>query len=186
MSAVIKTSIFLILCVIVSSSSNLKSSSFNVNSGQFKAVGNCHSRACQPVDKGGIISGTSKEYETIAEGVKVYRIFTDPKTEGKAGKYGSWWSLTMPSGSKANYMTQNAICPEFNNMTHLVECVLKKGVRLSIGPTQSIKCEKGKIAQNPKVLQAYIESVYGKDDATIIGKDGPFVKCGTVSKTPLS
>ena len=186
MSAVIRASIFLILCVIVSSSSNLKSSSFNVNTNLFKVVGKCHERACQPADKGGIISATSNEYETIKTDVLVYRIFTDPKTEGKAGKYGAWWSLTKPSGSKANYMTQNAICPEFNNMTHFIVCALKKGVRVSIGPTQSIQCAKSIIAQNPKVMQVYIASVFGKTDDTIFGKDGPFVKCQKVEKSPLS
>ncbi len=143
--------------------------------------------ACLPSEKGGIIPSSSMQYEVVANNVKVYRIFTDPVTQGKARKYSSWWTLTAPSGSKSNYMSENAICPEYNNMTHLVVCELKRGVKVSIGSTQSVKCGDGKvIKQNLKVMQAYIDTAFGKDDKTIIDKDGPFARCEPVRKSPLN
>jgi hypothetical protein len=186
MSAMIKTSIFLILCVIVSSSSNLKSKLFNVDRNQFKEAGVCNARACLAAEKGGIIPNISKQYEATASNIRVFRIFTDPAVKGKASKYGSWWSLTNPTGRKTEYMRNNAICTEWNDMTHLVVCELKRGVKVSVGPTQSSKCGNGSvIPQNPRVMQVYIESAYGKDDRTIVGTDGPFTRCHTVVKSPL-
>lgn len=186
MSAMIKTSIFLILCVIVSSSSNLKSKLFNFDKSQMKESGSCHPKACLPAEKGGIIPSNSKQYEVTGFNVKVYRIFTDPVVQGLAKKYGAWWSLNAPFGKKADYMTNNAICEEWNKMTHLVVCELRKGVKISVGPTQSIKCPNGKIIpQNRNNMQVYVEGTYQKDDKTIVAKDGPFVKCESVRPSPL-
>jgi len=188
MSAMIKTSIFLILCVIVSSSSNLKSKLLNIDKdNRFKRSGACHARACSPAEKGGIIPGSSFEYRADKANIKVYRIFTDPLAKGKASKYGSWWSLSNPSGKKSDYMTRNAICPEWNDMTHLVVCELKVGTLVSVGPTQSAKCPNGSvIRQNMQNLQVYIEKAYGIDDTKVKGPASPFLRCETVTKSPLS
>lgn len=186
MSAVIKLSLFLILWVIVSSSAILQYRLSNVNPGHFKEVGKCHQRACLPNERGGIIPHVSKEYQVIASNVKVYRIFTHPVTQGKAMKFSSWWTLRAPSGSKSKYMKEHAICPEYNNMTHLVVCVLRKGVRVSIGPTQSVRCADGNVIKaNNKAMQIFINSAFGKDDKTIIGRYGPFKRCKPVRKSPL-
>ena len=185
MKVLLITIIFLIF-LIFSHAISLKSRLTQANLGEFKESGLCNEYACHDSEKGGLIPSYSKEYITTTNRTLVFRLFTQPPTKGKAGKYGSWWSLTPPSGSKYTYMTNNAICPEFNDMTDLVVCLLKKNVKVSIGPTQSIKCQDGTlISENLSTYQIFIGDAYGKNDETAVDESGPFDLCMPFGRSPL-
>jgi hypothetical protein len=137
-------------------------------------------------DKGGVINDANcKCYTAKDDGLVLYRMFTQVNNlpvANKAGAISSWVSWQRPTGTKANYMKENAICPEFNDLTHLVTITLKRGQLYCTGLTESIKCAAGNIlAQNRNTFQVYVPGFYGK---TIT--DRTVLVSAVVTTTPLT
>jgi len=174
------------------SSLNIKQIPSSLTKNAKKENGKCNPYACQAAEKGGIQESKTERWITSTAELEVYRLYTvatSPETQGMAKKYGSWWSLTNPKGKKTAYMSDNAICPEFNILNRLVVCKLNPKVELFVGPTQSIKCKDGKVLKANSNLQVYIASGYGLTDTAgpkqATGKSAPFASCKDVA-SPLS
>lgn len=72
-----------------------------------------------------------------SQGITVYRVWNAAKDYTE---YGRWWSLDRPSGTVAQYRTDNAICPEWSDLNQLTVCKIKVGARFVMGPGQSATC----------------------------------------------
>lgn len=87
------------------------------------------------------------------EAVQVYRVYRS----GNPSPYGRWWSLTRPNGSREQYMTANAICPEWGTLDRIISCRLKPGSQIVLGTTQSMSCPESKIDYEMTAdIQVYI------------------------------
>lgn len=103
-----------------------------------------------PKDKGGVCS--AKVFSVIAP-VTLYRIFdaSNPKS-----KFGGWWSLKPPSGTKEDYRSANAICREWSALDRVVSCEIRPGTQVVIGTTQSAQCEDGSKYPQTSVNQVFV------------------------------
>ena len=59
-----------------------------------------------------------------------------------AAKWGSWWSVVPLPGPrmKNDYRESVGVCDAWNDFSMQVECTLKKGTVVAIGPTQAADC----------------------------------------------
>ena len=180
-----KTFIFLALLISISSLNLKKSYSWsNTLTTKAKQIPGalCSSFTCKANEQGGIRVSETRLYNTTSIGLEVYRMYTastDPKHANMAKKFGSWWSLEKPSGTKIAYMTNNAICPEYNFMNRLVVCKLNIGVLLFVGESQSVKCQDKKILGPNKNMQVFIADAFevSKGSLPASGKGSPFASC---------
>ncbi len=148
-------------------------------------IPSCPAYATPGIQKGGVMdTKNTKTYETSKDNLVVYRLFTQPAKSNKAVKIGTWWTFVKPSGKKADYMAKNAICSEFNDMTHMVTCTLNKNQSFCIGPTQSMRCENGDVLPPNFNYQTLIAGAYKKTDNEVIGPGKIFSSC-TVTASPL-
>ena len=72
-------------------------------------------------------------------------------------RYGRWWALSRPSGTKNDYRTDFAICPEWNKLDSLLTCTLTEGARVVIGPGESALCDSGEYGRSDS-LQVFMNS----------------------------
>jgi hypothetical protein len=107
-------------------------------------------KAQMPTGKGGVCSG--KVYSVTAP-VVLYRVFDASKPYTK---FGGWWSLKHPGGSKAEYRAANAICPEWSNLDRLVSCEARPGTQIVLGTTQSAVCADGSTYPKTADIQALV------------------------------
>ncbi|MBS2023375.1 MAG: hypothetical protein JST92_13270 [Deltaproteobacteria bacterium] len=89
---------------------------------------------------------TRADVVVATEDVKVYRAFSkSPFACGitrPAAKWGSWWSVVpLPGASmKEDYRASVGVCSSWNDFSMMVECTLKAGSVVAIGPTQAADC----------------------------------------------
>lgn len=107
-------------------------------------------RAQMPSGKGGVCA--AKVFSVTAP-VTLYRVFDSSKPYTK---YGGWWSLRAPGGSKEDYRVANAICPEWSNLDRLVSCEVRPGTQLVLGTTQSAECGGGVAYAKTAEIQVYV------------------------------
>ena len=100
--------------------------------------------------KGGVCS--AKVYAAVAP-VVLYRVFDASKPHSK---FGSWWSLKAPSGSKADYRAANAICKEWSALDRVISCEVRPGTQVVIGTTQSAECSDGSTYPQTAVNQVFV------------------------------
>lgn len=74
------------------------------------------------------------DYHPTTEPITIYRAYT---TEWN--KMGRWWSFTKPEGDKSVYRRENAICPEWSDLTYVVQCELS--TPYIAGTTSEVQCE---------------------------------------------
>ena len=86
-------------------------------------------------EKGGICAG---KVFTVQGEMRVYRIWDDSKNHTR---FGRWWSLTRPQGSREEYRREYAICPSWSGLNRLTSCDIKAGTTVVIGTTQSAACK---------------------------------------------
>jgi len=82
---------------------------------------------------------TAKVFEVVRP-VTVYRVWNQARHETAMGR---WWSFHLPKGPVAAYRAANAVCPEWSELTIMIECKLKVGARVVVGPGQSADCARG-------------------------------------------
>lgn len=106
--------------------------------------------AQRPSDKGGVCA--ARVFAATAP-VVLYRVFDSswPYT-----KFGSWWSLKRPGGSKAAYRAANAICPEWSNLDRMVSCEIRPGTQVVLGTTQSAQCADGTLYAKTEETQVFV------------------------------
>jgi hypothetical protein len=94
-------------------------------------------KAQLPTGKGGVCS--AKVFSVTAP-VVLYRVFdaSNPRS-----KFGSWWSLKRPGGSRDDYRAANAICKQWSNLNRLISCEVRPGTQIVAGTTQSAECNDG-------------------------------------------
>lgn len=70
----------------------------------------------------------------------VHRLWSGPdrKYNGFPNNFGSWWSAGDFEGSVADYRRHYAICTAWNDLTWAMECTLKAGTTVVVGPGQSV------------------------------------------------
>jgi hypothetical protein len=73
----------------------------------------------------------------VQKPIRVYRVWDSAEPESL---YGSWWSLTPPTGTREQYRADNAICPAWSALNMLSDCLIKTGSKLVTGPGQSARC----------------------------------------------
>lgn len=101
-----------------------------------------------PSNKGGVCEA---KVLAVTAPLTLYRAFDAGKPYTQ---FGGWWSLQPPSGTKAQYRADNAICPEWSPLDKVVACQVRPGSQLVIGTTQSAQCADGSIY--PKTAQTQV------------------------------
>ena len=72
--------------------------------------------------------------------VVLYRVFD---ASNPYSRFGSWWSLKRPSGSRDDYRVAFAICREWSSLDRLISCEVRPGTQIVVGTTQSAECSDG-------------------------------------------
>lgn len=90
---------------------------------------------------------------SVATPLVLYRVFDSANPHSK---FGSWWALSRPTGTKENYRMAYAICPEWSNLDRFVSCEVRPGTELVIGTTQSTFCADGSMLPKTKELQVFV------------------------------
>jgi len=85
--------------------------------------------------------------------VVLYRVF---EAGNPRSKFGSWWSLKRPVGSRDDYRAANAICKEWSNLDRLISCELRPGSQIVVGTTQSAVCNDGATYPKTAEYQVYV------------------------------
>ena len=99
--------------------------------------------------KGGLC--TAKVFQVVRP-LTVYRVWS---RDAPSTRLGRWWSFGLPQGPVESYRAKNAICPEWSELDMLVECKLKVGAEVVVGPGQSADCD-GRDYAASATNQAYV------------------------------
>jgi hypothetical protein len=110
--------------------------------------------------KGGISSGILVR---LTDDMDVYRMWNGPNAGineyGTSNRIGAWWTAERPSGKAKDYRIKNAVCEDWNTLTWVARCTLKKGSIVAVGPTQSTKCKKnGENYSANNTQQIYVDN----------------------------
>lgn len=100
--------------------------------------------------KGGVCSA---RVFSVTAPVVLYRVFDagNPRS-----KFGSWWSLQRPTGSREQYRAANAICKEWSALDRMVSCEVRPGSQIVVGTTQSAVCSDGTTYPKTDTNQVYV------------------------------
>ena len=107
-------------------------------------------KAQYATDKGGVCSG--KVFSVTAP-VVLYRVYDASKPYSK---FGGWWTLKRPSGTREDYRAANAICKEWSALDRLVSCEVRPGTEVVIGTTQSALCSDGSVYPKTAENQVFV------------------------------
>ena len=88
----------------------------------------------------------------VEKEVTVYRVWDAGKSYSR---YGSWWSLALPTGPRDAYQLNNAICPEWSALDTMSACTVKIGSKIVVGPGQSAQCTDA-LLPSSAINQVYI------------------------------
>jgi hypothetical protein len=93
-------------------------------------------KAVGQADKGGLCTGQVFQAKADAS-VILFRAWnsTNPKSQ-----LGSWWAFDKPEGNIADYRKDYEICYEWTPLDMLVQCRVKPGTKIVVGPGQSMQC----------------------------------------------
>lgn len=121
--------------------------------GKVDVVASCNQNCTQEIlenaiaseGKGGISSGILVR---LTDDMDIYRMWNGPRINeyGTSNRIGAWWTAERPSGKAKDYRIKNAVCEDWNDLTWVAKCKLKKGSLVAVGPTQSANC--GKSGEN--------------------------------------
>jgi hypothetical protein len=100
--------------------------------------------------KGGVCA--ARVFAVVAP-VTLFRVFD---ASNPHSKFGSWWSLRRPSGTKDDYRAANAICKEWSSLDRVVACEIRPGTQVVIGTTQSAQCSDGSTYPQTAVNQVFV------------------------------
>jgi hypothetical protein len=89
----------------------------------------------------------------VTDPVRLYRVFDSAHPHSK---FGGWWSLTPPEGSREAYRATFAICPEWSPLDRVVSCEVRPGSVVVVGTTQSAICQDGKVLPKSASLQVFV------------------------------
>lgn len=108
------------------------------------------SKAQMPSGKGGVCS--AKAF-TVTAPLVLYRVFDSAQPYSK---FGGWWSLKRPGGSRAGYRAAYAICPAWSQLDRLVSCEVRPGTQVVLGTTQSAECADGTLYGKTGETQVFV------------------------------
>jgi hypothetical protein len=110
----------------------------------------CPEKVCKWAGMGGIRDGAWYALEGDLP-ILMVRAYSSRERE-----YGHYWSLPRQGTTQSDYRTRYSICPEWNDLSELVRCPLKKFSRVVIGPGQSAACvDRTRLAATP-ALQIWV------------------------------
>jgi len=107
-------------------------------------------RARMPTDKGGVCAA---KVFSISSPIRLYRVFSSGNPHSK---FGSWWTLRQPDGTREDYRAENAICNEWSKLDRVVSCEVRPGSQIVIGTTQSAACSDGSIYPKSATNQVFV------------------------------
>lgn len=87
------------------------------------------------------------------EAVPVWRLYNRADAHSQLGR---WWLLERPAEPVASLRERLAVCPEWSPLDALVECRLRVGARVALGPGQSVQCTGGRHFDASPALQLYV------------------------------
>lgn len=102
--------------------------------------------------KGGLCEGAVYQQDANAAAVTVYRVWDEARPKSRMGR---WWSFSQPQGPVAQYRAENAICPSWSQLSHVVRCQLRPGTQVAVGTGQSASC-----APDPDYPPSPVNQVY--------------------------
>lgn len=94
----------------------------------------------------------AQTYE-VTQTVRVFRIWNSAQS---FSAHGRWWTLTPPGSSREAYRAANAVCPEWSALDRIIECDLRVGTHVALGPGQSVTCEGSVSFPASATLQLYV------------------------------
>lgn len=68
----------------------------------------------------------------------VYRVYDATKPWSMMGR---WWVFEKPEGSKDEFRSNNAVCDEWSDLSHVVQATIKKDAIFFIGSTKRVECK---------------------------------------------
>lgn len=89
----------------------------------------------------------------VTQPIRLYRLYT---AGWPNSKFGGWWAIEKPTGSKASYQSTYAVCPEWNELDRLVVCEVRPGSQIVIGDTQAALCKDGQSLPKTTALQVFV------------------------------
>lgn len=93
-------------------------------------------KAVGQANKGGLCTGQVFQAKADAS-VMLFRAWNSTNTKSQ---WGSWWAFDKPEGKIADYRKDYEICFEWTPLDMLVQCRVKPGTRIVVGPGQSMQC----------------------------------------------
>jgi hypothetical protein len=90
---------------------------------------------------------------SVTSPLVLYRVYdaANPRS-----KFGSWWALEAPSGSREDYRALNAICKEWSSLDRLISCEVRPGSEVVLGTTQSATCADGSTYNKTPAIQVFV------------------------------
>ncbi len=139
-----------------------------------------HDQAVAPDGNGGLCVG---QVYQVQESVTVFRVWDKNKPYTK---YGRWWSLNKPTGSKEEYREANDICPSWSELNQVSQCKLKVGSKIVIGPGQSATCKTKTLDKSP-VNQVFVPND-SRNNVLMVeecsaGEDWPYLRAANEANT---
>jgi len=90
----------------------------------------------------------------LQQPLTVYRVW-DSSAPGS--KFGQWWALEPPAGTREAYRSKYVMCPTRNRMDRISSCTLTRGTIVVVGTGQSMNCQPAgpRLPQSP-VVQVFM------------------------------
>jgi hypothetical protein len=104
----------------------------------------------------------------LTQDVHVFRLWSGPDKKDSRGftnRIGGWWTYDAPAGTAAQYRVDYEVCRDWNDLTWVATCTLKKGAIVAIGPGNSVgagvcKDTAEQYPANPQHWQLYVSNVF--------------------------
>jgi hypothetical protein len=93
-------------------------------------------KAVGQANKGGLCTGQVYQAKTDAK-IVLFRAWNSTNPNSKLG---SWWAFEKPEGKVSDYRKDYEICFEWSPLDMLVQCSVKPGTKVVVGPGQSAQC----------------------------------------------
>lgn len=117
----------------------------------------------------------------LTRDVPVYRLWSGPDqkdSRGYTNRVGQWWSYDAPTGSQQAYRADYEICEQWNQLSWVATCTLKKGAVVAIGPGQSVWAEtcadptgKEAFSANAEDWQVWVSTAWTRMDKELVCPD---------------
>jgi hypothetical protein len=93
-------------------------------------------KAVGQASKGGLCTGQVFQAKADAS-VVLFRAWNSTNPNSRLG---NWWAMDKPEGRIADYRKDYEICYQWTPLDMLVQCKVKPGAKVVIGPGQSMEC----------------------------------------------